>query len=239
MRKYFGLGIVLLFTACSKKDSSIPSTYSATVNVINAVVNNTGIKVNTNNSPIVYLSANQVGYGAASLYYIPRSQGRISLVTTADTTNYLLNSTYSFNSGFATIYLAGQTGAIDTIAREETNYPFIRTDVVVPDSSIYLRYVNLSPNSTPVNINIKGAGTNEANSLAYKGITDFKKYPALASNGSYIFEVRDVVTNTLLTTYTFTVTATNRFKNVALIIKGLTGTTTGTNAFGVFTANYF
>jgi hypothetical protein len=47
------------------------------------------------------------------------------------------------------------------------------------------------------------------------------------------------LTDALLLTYTFSATATNRFKNVSLLIKGLLGTTTGTNEFSVSSVNYF
>lgn len=39
--------------------------------------------------------------------------------------------------------------------------------------------------------------------------------------------------------YTTATVAQARFKNVTLVIKGLVGTTTGTNAFGVFPVTHF
>ncbi|MCC8423596.1 hypothetical protein [Mucilaginibacter sp. UR6-11] len=46
----------------------------------------------------------------------------------------------------------------------------------------------MSPNSPAVNINIKTITTNEVSALSYKGISGFKKYPAAATTGTYIFE---------------------------------------------------
>ncbi len=231
--------LLCIFTACKKDNGSDINRTTTTVNVINAAVNVTGVKVNTNNAPVTYLTASQVSYGASALFFLQKPSANLSIVASSDTSNYLLNKTLAFNAGLVTIYIAGQSGTVDTLIREEQNYPFIRTDVITPDSSINLRFVNLSPNSAGVTINIKGSSTNETSNLPYKGITNFKSYTAKSTNTSYVFEIRDASASTLLFTYTFSVTATNRFKNVALIIKGLQGTTTGTNAFGVFPANYF
>jgi len=239
VRIFSAVILTFAFLGCSKNINNTSNSLTSSVNVINAAVNVAGIKVNTNGVPIIYASATQVGYGASAIYYVPRITTPVTVVASADTTTYLLNKSFDFHSGIYSLYIAGQAGAIDTILKEETSYPFIRTDVVMPDSSIYLRFVNLSPNSSPININIKSSTATEATSLSYKSITDFKKYPALAANANYIFEIRDASSNTLLISYTFNVTATNRFKNVAIILKGLAGTTTGTNTLSAFASNYF
>ena len=108
---------------------------------------------------------------------------------------------------------------------------------MTPDSSIYLRFVNLSPNSTPVKINIRSNSINEVADLGYKGVSDFKKYKALGATPNYIFEVRDVTSNAVLATYTLTVSSA-RFRTIAIVIKGLKGTSTGTDAFSLFQVNY-
>lgn len=137
----------------------------------------------------------------------------------------------------STVYVIGQSPALDTIFREEKNLPFINAGKVKTDSAAYIRFINLSPNSTPLNISIKLATTNDINRLGYKSITEFKKYPVKVSAGNYVFEVRDA-TNTLRTTITL---APNniRHKALSIVLKGLMGTTSGTNAFGFFQINYF
>ena len=58
-------------------------------------------------------------------------------------------------------------------------------------------------------------------------------YAAKSANTNYQFEVRDVATNTLLTSFTLAYT---RFHNHTLVIKGLTGAT-GTNVLSVFSVS--
>jgi hypothetical protein len=213
---------------------------SGAVNVINMAVDIPAIKVNTTGSVINYAATTtQVAYGTGRLYSAPTGNIQFVIVPSADTNRLLVNNTYNLQSAVYTMYITGTTTAVDTIFRQETNFPFIRTDVVTPDSLINIRFVNLSPNSVPVKIKLASVATNEVDNLAYKGITDFKAYTAKIANTSYLFQVRNAATDALLLTYTFSVTGTNRFKNVALIIKGLQGTTTGTNAYSVSAVNYF
>jgi hypothetical protein len=73
--------------------------------------------------------------------------------------------------------------------------------------------------------------------LAYKGITDFKKYVALTTTPNYVFQVRDGITNAVLASFTLN-TNSNRYKTVSLVISGLMGTTSGANAFAVFLVTY-
>ena len=164
----------------------------------------------------------------------------LKVVATADTTTFLVNTNLNLSSPMYTMYIAGQSPTIDTLFREEKNYPFIRQDRTPPssDSVVNLRFVNLSPNSTPVKIKIAGATTNEVDNLPYKGITDFKAYVAKLTPTSYAFQVRDAVTDALLVSYTFSATSTNRFTHVALIFKGLVGGT-GANVLSISAINYF
>ncbi len=232
------LGWMIFVLFSCKKDNTVYSS-STTVNVVNAAVNVAAIKVNLNNTPIVYASASQVAYGAAALYFTTGPTSPVTIVVSADTTTFLVKNAISFQPGVYTMIIAGQSPAIDTLIRQEINYPYIHNDPTAIDSSINIRFVNLSPNSSPVNINIKNSASTEVSNLGYKDMTAFKKYAALSGNTKYIFEIRNATTNTLLTTYTLSITATNRFKNVAITLKGLVGTTSGTNAFGVFVVNYF
>lgn len=240
MDKVFFLPVVLLALAGCHKEKNNITLGSASVNVVNAVVNGPAVKINPNAATgILFKTAPQVSYGAGALYYVPRAETPVSIVSAADTNSVLLNASFNFQAPAFTLLLTGQLPAIDTLLYEETDFSYIKNSVSETDSSINIRFINGSPNSQPVNINIKNASNKEVASLAYKGVTGFKKYAAATANTSYIFEIRDVKTDALLYTYTFSITATNRFNNVALVIKGLQGTNTGTAAFGVFAANYF
>jgi hypothetical protein len=220
--------ITTLITACEKNDSDIPQLTS--VNVVHAVVNASAVKVNTTGSAITYISyTDSIKFGASKLYsLVAGSATPLSIVATADTTKPLFNTHLSISAGeMYSLFLAGQYPAADTVwVKEELNN--------YTDSLIGIRFINLSPNSGPVKINIKGNTTqNETADLSYKQISTFKQYAAKSVNPNYQFEVRDAVTSTLLTSFTLAYT---RFHNHTLVIKGLTGVT-GTNAIGVFSVS--
>jgi hypothetical protein len=230
--------MVLLFQGCKKETEDIKLT--ATVNIINAAVNVPGVKVNTSGGNIVYSIVTQIAYGAGQLNYVPRTSTPVVIVKAADSTA-LVNITFNFQSPVYSLYLVGQSPAIENMLVEETNFPFIRQDITAPssDSVVNVRFVNLSPNSVPVKIKINGATVNEVDNLPYKSVSAWKAYTAKLVTTNYAFQVRNAATDALLASYTFSATGTNRFKNVALIIKGLQGTTSGVNAYGVSVVNYF
>lgn len=122
-----------------------------------------------------------------------------------------------------TLFLTGTLTEPDTLFTTD-NIPYYPSS----DSSLGIRFVNLSPGSDPVSINMAGsANGSEVNGLAYKSITDFKKYPAtVASAGKYSFEFRDVATGALLGSFDVTgingtASNTRRFRNFTLAFMGL------------------
>lgn len=222
--------LVLIITASitgCKKDE-VPTFELTSVNIIHAVVNASAIKVNPTGSNIIYSSyTDSIKFGAAKVYSLKAgTENPVTIVTTADTTKPLFTATLPTGRGeMYSLFLAGQYPKADTVwVRDElSNYK---------DSLIGVRFINLSPNSTGLKINIKGNTTQyEATDLGYKQITTFKQYAAKSANTNYQFEVRDAVTSTLLTSFTLTYT---RFHNHTLVIKGLSDVTTGTNAISVF-----
>lgn len=227
--------------ACKKEDKVFQSV--ATINVVNAAVDVVSVKASTSEKPIVYSKTTDVvNFGANRFYSAARGSAQITVVATADTTKMLFNRKAELGIGFYTLYLAGQNPNVDTLFRKEDNFPFIKTDVTRPtstDSVVNVRFVNLSPNSPALKINVRNSTTNEVDNFSYKSIGNWKAYPNKATGTTaYIFEIRNASTNAILLTYTFNATATNRFLNVALVLKGLVGAT-GTNAFGVQVVNYF
>jgi hypothetical protein len=103
---------------------------------------------------------------------------------------------------------------------------------------VNVRFVNLSTGSPALKIKLSTSVINEVDNLPYKAIGGWKAYPARLASTIYSFQIRRVDTDALITTYSFSATATNRFKNVALVIRGAFGTT-GVTGFGVSAINYF
>lgn len=220
---------MVVFTSCEKNDAVVPQLTS--VNIVNAVVNTSAVKVNPFGSPITYSSyTDSIKFGAFKVYSLKAGiENQVSIVSTADTIKPLFTASLLTSAGETySLFLTGQYPQADTVwVRDEiANYT---------DSAIGVRFINLSPNSPAVKINIKGNTTqNEVNSLAYKQLTGFKQYVAKSANPNYPFEVRDAITGNLLASFTLSYT---RFHNHTLVIKGLAGVTTGANAFSVFSVN--
>lgn len=108
---------------------------------------------------------------------------------------YDLNIPVALNS-IQTLFLAGNLQQPDTFLVIDVPLSF-----AIEDSSMSFRFVNLSPGSTPVSVNLQGeASGSEVASLSYKNITAFRKYRADASVSEYIFEFRDAATEELLAT---------------------------------------
>jgi hypothetical protein len=198
------------------------------------------IKLKLNNETSYWNSLPAIGYGARAFSYAERKPTTFSIIDSEDSTTYLFNATLDLTAPIYSLFITGVAPVVDTVFRAETNYPYVSQSFIPPreDSIVYIRFANLSPNSMPINIRLKDAPTNEVSNLAYKAITDFKSYPADSSVHHYNFEIRDAIADTLLLKYSFNVTDTNRFKNVALILKGLQGGTNG-DAFSVSEVNYF
>lgn len=231
------LGILVVFTSCKKEESFVLDT---DIRVVNTAVS-TAVKVDPGRS-LDYATQTQISYGGNRLYMLERKTIPFQIVNATDNTVKFYDQVINFNSGIYSVFVTGQGTTIETIVKEETDFPFIDFTNKIPvkaDSVVNVRFINLSPNSTPVKIKIATSVGNEVDNLPYKTIGNWKMYVATKSSTAYAFQVRDAATDALLTTFNFTANATNRFKNVSLIIKGLQGTTTGVNAFGMFAINYF
>jgi len=229
------IAIILLGSACERETYEIKSTSS--VYVINAAVDNGPIRVNVGaGNGFSYSKATDLAFGTSNIYGAFSGGNKITVVNSLDTTKTVFNRTLNLE-GVSTLYIAGQVPITDTIFQAEKNLPYIsQGNINNPDNSFYLRFVNLSPNSNPLSINIKQSTVKETTSLGYKSISQFKKYEALTTTANYIFEITDPITNRLLATYTLN-TGNNRFKTISLVIKGLVDGT-GVNAFGVFVVAY-
>ena len=229
--------VIIGYSSCKKAKEDFLLTTN--LNVVNAALN-VGIKVDPGRG-FIYANDSSIKYGVARSYALARTSIPFKIVNAADTTATLYDNVVELRSANYTMFIAGVAPTPQVIINEETNFPFIPQDKIYTssDSVVNVRFVNLSPNSTPVKIKIASATTNEVDNLPFGSIGNWKAYPALLATTTYSFQIRDAGTDALITTYSFIANSTNRFKNVALVIKGLEGTTAGTNAFGVFVVNYF
>ncbi|MBN8837180.1 MAG: DUF4397 domain-containing protein [Sphingobacteriia bacterium] len=225
--------LIIIFGSCSK-DSPIPQLVS--LNVVNASINVAAAQVNYFGAPLTFATytGNLVNYGANLVYSVNAGSTNISINAQADSTKSIYSGNLTANAGDVyTLYLSGQSTAVDTVLRKESipYHPF-------SDSSFGVRFINLSYNSNPVNVTLSATATvNEFSGIGYKTITAFKNYTALLSTAGYTFQVRDAGNN-IIATYAFTSTTMPRFFNCTLALIGQIGAT-GSNAPKVIRVNNY
>lgn len=233
---------MLLFSASSCKKDKTSYNGTSSLYVIDAAIGTGAVKVNVGGgSGFTYSRATDLLFGTSGVYSAFTGNNSITIVSSADTTKTIFNRTINLQA-INTLYLAGQAPNIDTIYRAETNFPYINSTVNNADNSMYVRFVNLSPNSPPLNINIQSTVTNEITALPYKGISAYKKYAA--SSTDYTFEIRDAsldpATTAPLATFTLP-TSNTLYKTTTLVIEGLVSadpTNPGPTPLTVLQVNY-
>ncbi|MBB5440239.1 hypothetical protein HDC92_003939 [Pedobacter sp. AK017] len=231
--KSFNLIIGLAIMASSCKKTETKSEPLASLNVITAVIGGGNVKLNTNERDSVK-AHNWKTFGI-----VPGKE--IWLYKTGNpVVSYYKETPATENGGVYSIFLAGQGSTFEPIFMKENLPAFYK------DSIFGVRIVNLSPNSTPVNVTLaSAAGTNVFTSVAYKQVTGITTFPlrTVIPAGTVSFQIRNEA-GVLLATYTLPTSANSnypgisialqRFKNMNIVVKGLMGTTTGPDAFGVF-----
>ena len=223
--------MIMFVTSCKKNNVDLPSGGSS-LTIVNALVGSSSLVTNFNyNVPLKYYrTAQQISYGAG--FEFGNYSGDISLALSQinDTTNTVFKNVISLHKNTVnTLFITGTLASPDSF--QTTDNPPYHAPT---DSTAGIRFVNLSPGSNPISVDIKGniAGS-EVASLAYKNVSAFKNYAATSNIASYVFEFRDVASGTLLASYTLsgvnngdgTNTSTNivRWKNITVALRGIPG----------------
>lgn len=207
-KKGFGVRTVILLplilAACTKQNTP-PGTASLTI--VNTVVGSKELVTNFNNAqPITYTFVGALFYKQFTSRFNQLSaysgKQQLALYEFPDTTAKsipLFNLALDLPIGsIHSLFLTGTFSKPDTLFTRDALPYYPSTD-----SAMGIRFVNLSPGSAPVTVNILGnANGSEAGNLSYKGITGFKNYPVRSSTADYVFEFRDAVSGALITTYT-------------------------------------
>lgn len=234
------VGIMFSVIIFSCKKNTIEKRPSAILMVATAVIGGGNVKLNDNEKD------SAKAYNGKAFAVRP-GMSNIKLFATNNTAKPYFNTTQeTTEGGIYSVFLSG-TGA-------DAAGLFVKESIPLRylDSAVGVRVINLSPNSNSLNITLASETvTNLFYQLEYRKLFQYVKVPAKTTipSGSLTFQVRDGVTNALLATYALptSVNATypnisitlSRFRNITLVIKGLQGTTTGPDAFGIFpVANY-
>lgn len=232
--RYSALILSLFATACLSgcKKSTVSLSPLASLNIINASVNLGAVKTNFTDLKGLYASiTTTTAYGANTAFganaEVPVP---VTIVPTADTTKIAFTGQFTFvNGGIYSLYLAGQSTAVDTV--------FVKENIPSYTDSMYgVRFINLSYNSTPIKVTRSTTpSVIEFTDMAYKQASDFRNYPAKVSAATDTFQIRNAATNAILATYPI---VKPRFFSCTLAWKGMTGAT-GTNAPGIMRINNY
>lgn len=243
---YLVLPVCLL--SC-KKDKIVVGNVSA-VTIINSVVGANPIVVDfLGVAPVstYYNTANQINYGSFYEYSLSNDDPLLTIYQITDTTHTVFK--HRINIQPSKIYSLFLTG----LSAENSDTLFVKDNLphhALADSTIGIRFVNLSPGSNPVSVDIQGNPSgSEVASLAYKSLTDFKIYSTKGSINQYTFEFRDVATINLLASYTINGvnygangdTNNNpwRNRNFTIVLTGSPGVIAGNNAQFAFLVNNY
>lgn len=230
------IAIFIIFSlgmqACKKDGPTF--TPIASLNVANAVIGGRNIKLNSN----VRDSGTLYGY---KLFQVLAGETPITLYPTNNPASPYYQETHAIvNGGIYSLFLAGNASAPEGIFTKDDIPPYSQ------DSIIRIRVVNCSVNSAPLNVTLASSpNANLFTNVAYKTVTTFSQIElkTRVTVGGNVFQVRNS-SGTLLTSYTLPATgvvsiASSRFKNITLVVKGLSGATSGSDAFGIYAmANY-
>lgn len=192
-------GLIMGLYGC-KQEIISPNSTVASFNVVDANIGSSSLFVNVFNKPVAFSSLNSnnyINYGSSNIYSPVAGSDNITVTQTTDTTKHLFQGNFNLqNRGIYTFFLAGTSAQPDTVLIRENLPKYANTDSVAG-----IRFINLSPGSGAVSVDIQGkANGSEAQTLAYKKYTSFKTYKADHTVSSYIFEFRDQSGN-LLSTY--------------------------------------
>jgi len=200
----------------------------ASLSMANAVIGAAVVKANWTNvgdkvsgQPYSQITTT-VNYGSYSVYSVLANKVvPLTVASTADTADAIFTGNLNLSTGGVySLFLAGYTGAIDTVLIQESIPRYV-------DSSCGVRFINLVYNGNPVFIQRTNMpGIADFPSMSYKQYSGFKQYAADITNGSYSFQVVDNTTNKVLASYNL---STPFFQNVTLAWVGQSGGT-GTNA---------
>jgi len=232
--------ISFIFTSCKKEAYIVKANPVSSLTVANAIVASNPVIVNPYGDKYVstyYSTSPQITTGSSVEYNIASGNIPLKIYSVSDTGHAVYNNNITLSpQRIYSLFLCGQTGSTESVLTTD-DPPYHPA----ADSTVGIRFINLSPGSSPVSVDIQGkANGSEVQSLAYKSITSFKNYPATYNISQYVFEFRDASSGALLTSFTISGinygddgdTNTNfyRWKNITIVFDGLSGSQ---NAFQV------
>jgi hypothetical protein len=255
MKKLFYLlpvFILLFIVSGCKKEQNYTSGNTATVNVINGIVNKTTLikmngKINNSGMDASGGSQSRLYFGSNLFYFNEAKSTDFTVLDNADSSVLVTKNIDFKKGGIYTMLLTGIAPNADAVLIDDSNIPQIDPSKLPSDadSIVYVRFINLSPDVQPIDIHMQGAASDEITGLAFKQASSFKAYPGKVTThagtlgySSIIFQFKQ--NGTVLKSYTlFVYTPFDRFKNIALVLTGMKNPNSGQPGLSVVKMNYF
>lgn len=194
------------FISCGKENLP-PGTASLTI--VNATVGSKPLATNFNSEgPVPYTTGKRLPYNSFSnntnQFNAYAGSQRLRLFQYPDTTagdQPLFDLKLDLPVGsISTLFLTGTVSTPDTLFTRDA-IPFFAGG----DSAMAIRFVNLSPGSAPVSVNMIGlTNGSEIASLPFKKYSEFRTYAVRDAISDYVFEFRDASSGNLLASYIMT-----------------------------------
>lgn len=227
--------VILFLAASCKKEVGIPVRSLSSVTVVNAISGSNPLIsdfLNTKSISAYYLSTPQIAFDAAQEYSVASGSVPAVIYQITDTTHAVYRNDISVQkAGIYSLFLCGTAAQPENIFI--TDHPPFHP---AADSTVGVRFINLSLAKTSVSVDIQGKSNgSEVQSLDYKSVTNFKNYPATYNISSYTFEFKDASGN-LLASYTLSginsgdngdqSTNQYRWNNITIVLAGAPGAET-------------
>ena len=201
--------IIVTLLSCSDDDGNFARV--ASLKVVHAVNDLSSVIVNSAGDSISYSTSNsKVSFGSNRRYGITTDREQeLIIVPESDTLNIIYQDILELEPAGYSLFLIGSAGNEDNLLVQD-NFRQIQ------DSVVGVRFINLSPGASALNIGLSGVTSNEVTGLGYKNLTEYFEFPATSADGPYAFEFKDDAGN-VLTTFNLTPIAK---RNLTLAVVG-------------------
>ncbi|MGC4231474.1 MAG: DUF4397 domain-containing protein [Niabella sp.] len=229
------IGILLLLPACKKE--TVKGDLLTSLRIVNVVAGGTTARLNGLTPNIANNPATVNHATAGSAFALLPGTPQIYVWPVGDSLNpyYNANNQVQMQANeYYTLFVGGTPASPQSVLIKESwqNYT---------DSVVGIRFINMSPNSSPVNVTLStSTGVNQFENIAFKSYTEFKQFPATSAVASYTFQVRSAANPaTVLSSVAISVSGTAaipRFKNVTIVFRGNVG---GSPAPGITRVDHY
>jgi hypothetical protein len=232
MKKITIIGLLIVVTAITacKKDNG-PKDNTASLTIVNAVKGAPYVYLNFSATNFKYAQEKTgINYNSSLEFGLPSGTSPFNIVSPTDTSGTIFHGTLNLViGGIYSLYLAGSPTQTDTVLMKD-NIPYY----AATDSVAGARFINLCADSPPLSVSQQGGTSNDFSGIAYKKISAFKQYSAVAAVtkiGGYTYNITDSGGH-VLTTFQWNPAV---YRNYTLVVSGLVSD----GSISVFAVNNF